>query len=147
MFASVIQTAGLWFLVAVALEAIAVFVGQAGAARSPDEEAPPRKAGALLALVLSTVTPGLLLTHAFLTTHGGDPMLGIWAMGAPIAAVLGGALLGAILGAATRSAAPTMRKLALPLDLIAFAVTIFAALPSIQTLIAAAQNGGVIGVP
>ena len=35
-----------------------------------------------------------------------------------------------------------MRKLALPLDLLAFAAAIFATLTSIQMLIAAAQNGG-----
>jgi hypothetical protein len=66
------------------------------------------------------------------------------AVGLPVAAVLVGALLGAILGAAVKSAAPLMRKLALPLDVAAFALTIYATLATIQVLIQAAQNGGVV---
>ena len=42
--------------------------------------------------------------------------------------------------------APLMRKLALPLDVVAFTVTIYATLATIQVLIQAAQNGGVIDV-
>lgn len=144
MFANLIQVVGLWFVVAVAIEALAVFVEQAGAARSPDEDAPKHGAAALLTLLLSLLTPGLLLAHGFLTTHGQDQTLRLIAMGAPIAAVLLGALLGAIAGAVAKGAAPAMRKLALPLDLAAFTVAVFATLTSIQTLIAAAQNGGVI---
>lgn len=137
MLGTLIQTVGIWFLVAVALEALAVFVEQWGAARSPDDEAPKHNALALLALVLTLITPGLLLAHGFLRTEGGDQTIRVLAIGAPIAAILVGALLGAIVGSAARGLAPTMRKLALPLDLIAFAVTIYATLASIQALIAA----------
>jgi hypothetical protein len=145
MFANLIQIVGLWFLVACALEAVAVFVEQAGAARSPDEEdGKKRGASALLAFLLSLLTPGLLLAHGFLSTHEQEQTLRVIAMGLPIAAVLLGALLGAIFGAVARGTAPAMRKLALPLDLVAFAVAIFATLASIQVLIGAAQNGGVI---
>jgi hypothetical protein len=56
-------------------------------------------------------------------------------------------LVGAIFGAIAKGATSTMRTLALPLDLAAFAVAIFATLPSIRVLIEAAQNGGVIVAP
>lgn len=145
MFESLIQIVGLWFLVACALDAIAVFVEQAGSARSPDEEdGKKRGASALIAFLLSLLTPGLLLAHAILATNGQDQTIRVTAASLPIAAVLLGALLGAIFGAVARGAAPTMRKLALPLDLVAFAVAIFATLASIQVLIGAVQNGGVI---
>ncbi|WP_228126718.1 hypothetical protein [Candidatus Viadribacter manganicus] len=133
-----IQVVGLWFLVAVALEAAAVFVEQWGASRSPDDEAPKQhRALALLALVLTMLTPGLLLAHGFLATQDADQTVRVIAMGLPIGAVLLGALLGAIVGAGARGAAPLMRKLALPLDVVAFFVTAFAVLGSIQMLIAA----------
>jgi hypothetical protein len=137
MLGTLIQTVGLWFLVAVALEAAAVFVEQWGSARSPDEEAPQHNTLALLAFVLTLLTPGLLLAHGFLATHDVDQTIRVLAMSAPVAAILLGALLGAIIGAAARGAAPLMRKLALPLDLVAFLVTVFAALSSIQLLIGA----------
>lgn len=144
MFANLIQIVGVWFLVACALEALAVFAEQAGAARSPDEEdGKQRGASALLAFLLSLLTPGLLIAHGFLSTHGQD-QLRVIAMALPIAAVLLGALLGAIFGAVARGAAPAMRRLALPLDLVAFVVTIFATLAGIQVLLGAAQDGGVI---
>jgi hypothetical protein len=147
MLGTLIETVGLWFFVAVAAEALAVFVEQAGAARSPDDDAPKHGASALLALILSLLTPGLLLAHGFLATHGQDQTLRILAMAAPVAAVLVGALVGAIFGAIAKGATSTMRTLALPLDLAAFAVAIFATLPSIRVLIEAAQNGGVIVAP
>lgn len=147
MFANLIETVGLWFLVACALEALAVFVEQAGAARSPDDDHPRSGAITLTAFMLSLLTPGLLLAHGFLATREADQTLRVFAMGAPIAAVLIGALAGAILGAAARGAAPTMRKLALPLDLGAFSVAILATLPSIRILLEAAQTGGVIVTP
>ncbi|MGE0742218.1 MAG: hypothetical protein AB7O98_12835 [Hyphomonadaceae bacterium] len=147
MFAQLIEAAGVWFLVAAAAELVAVLVEQAAAARSPEEEAPRRggPSAALLA-VSALLAPGLLLAHGFLATHGGDTMLRAVAVGTPIAAMIVGALLGGILGAVAKGAAPLMRRLALPLGLIALAVTIFATWPSIQTLITAAQNGGVIYV-
>ncbi|MGD9980609.1 MAG: hypothetical protein AB7H66_02530 [Hyphomonadaceae bacterium] len=144
MFATLIQTAGLWFLIACAVEAVAVFAEQAGAARSPEDDAPRNGAVALVAFLLTLITPGLLLAHGFLSTRGHDETLRVMAIGAPIAAVLAGALLGAIFGAAAKAAAPAMRKLALPLDLAALALTVYATLPSIRILIEAAQNGGVI---
>jgi hypothetical protein len=143
MFASLLQIAGLWFVVAIALEALALFVEQAGAARSPEDDEPRHRAASLIAFLLSLGTPGLLIAHGFLSTHGHD-QLRVIAMALPIAAVLLGALLGAIFGAVARGAAPAMRKLALPLDLVAFVVTIFATLASIQVLLGAAQDGGVI---
>ena len=104
-------------------------------------------AHALLTLLLTLTTPGLLLAHAFLVTHELDPTLRILAMAAPIGAVLLGSLLGAMFGAAANGAASAMRTLALPLELAAFALTIFATLASLRILLAAAQNGGVIVTP
>jgi hypothetical protein len=54
--------------------------------------------------------------------------------------VLLGALFGAFAGAGVKGAAPLMRKLALPLDLLAFAVTIYAVSPSIQAMMEAVQG-------
>ncbi|MEZ5955997.1 MAG: hypothetical protein R3C27_02125 [Hyphomonadaceae bacterium] len=142
MLALLIQAVGLWFFVAVAFETLAVFTEQWGSARSPDEEKPKNNVLALLSLVLTLLTPGLLLTHAYIGTEGRDQTLFVLASAAPIAALLTGALLGAITGAAVRGAAPLMRKLALPLDIVAFAVTIYATLATIQVLIQAAQSGG-----
>lgn len=146
MLAALIQTAGLWFLVAVALEALATFVETAGAARSPDEEPPRRAFSALAVLAVTTLTPGLLFVHGFISTHGADPMVRLWAMAAPAAAMIGGALLGGLFGAAVRSAAGLMRTLALPLGVAALAVTIYATMPSIARLAEAAQTG-VITLP
>lgn len=135
MLGTLIQTVGPWFLLAVAIEAIAVLVEQWGSARSPDEEPRKHNALALLALFLTILTPGLLVAHGVITTHGADQTLMVLAIGAPIIAVLLGALFGAIASAAVKGAAPLMRKLALPLDLVAFATAIFATLSTIQTLI------------
>lgn len=138
MLGTLIQAVGLWFFVAVALEAMAVLVEQWGAARSPDDDAPKNGALALMALVLTIATPGILLAHAYITTEGAEQTIRVLAMGSPIIAILVGALCGAVAGAAARGAAPLMRKLALPLDLIALAAAIFASLSTIQALIAAA---------
>lgn len=147
MFENLIQIVGLYFLVACALQALAVFVQQAGATRSPEDDKQRHGATALIAFLLSLITPGLLLAHAFLATQAVDQTLRVLAMGAPIAAVLAGALVGAVFGAVAKGAAPAMRKLALPLDIAAFAVAIFATLPSIRLLLEAAQNGGAIVTP
>jgi hypothetical protein len=144
---TLIEFVGWWFFAAVAAETVAVFVEQAGSSRSPEEDGPKRGAMAALAFLLSLLTPGLLLAHGFLATHGQDQTLRVIAMALPVAAVLVGALLGAIFGAVVKGAAPLMRKLALPLDIVAFAVTVYAARASIQTLLGAAQTGGVIVTP
>lgn len=146
MLGTLIQVAGVWFLVAVALDALAVLAEQWGAVRSPEEDSPKHGGLALMGFALSVVTPGLLLAHAFLSTHAVDPNIRVLALGLPIAALLVGALSGAILGAGVKAAAPVMRKLALPLGFVAFAVAIYAAAATIQVLIQAAQNGGVIYV-
>ena len=128
------------------VEQLGSLVEQWGAARSPEEETPKHNALALLALVLTIVTPGLLLAHGFISTRTQDQSLLVFGVGLPIAAVLIGALLGAILGAVARGAAPMMRKLALPFDIVAFAATIYATLATIQALIQAMQTGGVVQV-
>jgi hypothetical protein len=144
MFARLIELAGLWFLAAAALEFVAVFVEQAGAARSPEEDASRGKLANAALMLAALATPGLLLAHAFLVTHEADIIVRVWAMGAPIAAMLGGSILGGVFGALARGAAPSMRKVAPVLSLAALAATIVAAWPSILVLIAAARNGGVI---
>jgi hypothetical protein len=144
MLEQLIATAGIWFLAACALEALATFVEVAGAARSPEEEAPRRGVAALAVLAVTMLTPGLLLAHGFLSTHGAEPMLRVWALGAPAAALVGGAILGGVFGAVARPAAALMRKLALPFGVAALAVTIYATLPSIVLLTEAARSGGII---
>jgi len=148
MLADLLATAGLWFLAASGLLGLTVFVEQAGAARSPEEEG-ERKQGAMGVVlgVLALLTPGLLLAHAFLTTHEAGDMIRVIAIATPIAAVLIGALLGAMFGAMARSAGAALRKVAPVFALITFAVAIFATLPSVRVLLEAAQNGGVIVVP
>jgi hypothetical protein len=147
MFATLIQSVGVWFLIACAIEALAVFVEQAGAVRSPEEDEPRTRASALIALLLSLITPGLLLAHGFLVTQAQDQTSRVLAMAVPIVAVLAGALLGAIAGAMARAAAPVMRTVAMPFDLMAFGAAIYATLPTIRVLIEAAQNNGVIVAP
>lgn len=142
MLGTLIQIVGPWFFLAVAIEALAVLVEQWGAVRSPEEEPRKHNALALLALILTILTPGLLIAHGVITTRGADESFMMLAIGAPIVAVLLGALLGAIAGASVRGAAPLMRKLALPLDLVAFVVAIFAVLSTIQGLIQSLQSGG-----
>lgn len=146
MLGTLIEIAGLWFVVAVGLEALAVFAEQWGAARSPEEDSPKHGALALVALLLTVATPGLLLAHGYISTRGQEQTVFLLAIAAPIAAVLVGALLGAIMGAVARGAAPLMRKLAVPLDVIAFGATLYATLATIQVLIQAAQQGGVLYV-
>lgn len=144
MLAALIQVVGPWFILAVAFEALAVFVEQWGAARSPDEETRRHGALGLLALVLTIVTPGLLLAHGYVTTREAGEALVALVVGAPVAAVLLGSLLGAIVGAVVPAAAPFMRRIALPFDLLAFVLAGFAALPTIQILL---QGGNPIAAP
>ena len=144
MLGTLIQILGPWFLVAVVLETFAVFVEQWAAERSPDEETRNHRALALLALALTIMTPGLLIVHGYVTTQTQDQTMLLLAVGAPIAGILIGAMLGAIVGAVARGEARLMRKLALPLDLLAFAAAIYAAIPTIQYLL---QNGAAVPTP
>jgi len=134
-----IATAGIWFFAACAAAFAAVFVEQAGAARSPEEDGERKQS--LILMLASLLTPGLLLLHAFFLTATVETELRIWLMAAPVAAILLGSLLGAIVGAIANGAAPTMRKLALPLGLIALALALFATYPSILALANGVQDG------
>lgn len=141
-----IAAAGIWYFAACAAAFAAVFVEQAGAARSPEEDGETKSAAKLMLMLASLLTPGLLLVHGFFLTAATDAPLRIWIMGAPIAAVLLGSLFGAILGAVARGAAPAMRRVALPLGLAALALTLFATSPSIVALVNGVQ-GGVLELP
>jgi len=136
-----IATAGIWFFVACAAAFASVFVEQAGAPRAPEEDGERKGAAALLLMLASLLTPGLLLLHGFHVTAGADTLVRIWLMAAPVAAVLLGSLLGAIAGAIARGAAPTMRKLAAPLAVAALALTLYAASPSLVALVNGLQDG------
>jgi hypothetical protein len=137
-----IATAGIWFFAACAAAFASVFVEQAGAARSPEDEG-ERKGGAvaLMLMLVSLLTPGLLLLHGFFLTAAVDTLLRIWIMAAPVSAILLGSIFGAILGAVARGTAPAMRKLALPFGLAALALTLFATSPSIVALVNGLQDG------
>jgi hypothetical protein len=136
-----IATAGVWFFAACFAAFVTVFVEQAGAVRSPEEEGETKRAAAIIAFLASLLTPGLLLLHGFFLTATSDVSLRAILMSTPIAAILLGSLLGAIVGALARGTAPTMRKLALPLSLIALGLTLFATMPSIVALANALQDG------
>jgi hypothetical protein len=135
-----IATAGAWFFAACAAQFVAVIIEQAGAARSPEEDGDRKRAVMQTLVLVSFVTIGLLLLHGFFLTAA-DATARTLVMAAPIAAMLLGSLLGAILGALVRGAAPAMRKLALPVALVALAVTLYAALPTIVALAHALQSG------
>jgi len=137
-----IATAGIWFFAACAAALASVFVEQAGAARSPEEDG-ERKSGAaaLMLMLVSLLTPGLLLLHGFFLTAAVDTLLRIWVMAAPVAAIMLGSILGAVFGAVARGAVPVMRKLALALGLAALALTLFATMPSIVALANGLQDG------
>jgi ABC-type thiamin/hydroxymethylpyrimidine transport system permease subunit len=136
-----IATTGVWYFAACVVAFAAVFVEQAGAARSPEEDAERRGAAGLMLMLASLLTPGLLLLHGFFLTAAVDTLLRIWIMATPVAAILLGSIFGAVFGAVARGAAPTMRKLALPLGLAALALTLFATSPSIVALANGVQDG------
>jgi hypothetical protein len=141
MPAQLIATAGVWYFAACAIAFGSVFVEQAGAARSPEDDGERKGAAALMLMLASLLTPGLLLLHGFFLTAAVDSLLRIWIMAAPVAAIVLGSMFGAILGAVARNAVPAMRKLALPLGLAALALTLFATSPSIVALVNGLQDG------
>lgn len=134
MLEELIATAGVWFFAACGAVFAAMFVEQAGAARSPEEDSERKRSATLVLMLASLLAPGLLLLHSFYLTTD-DPSPGAALMVAAIAATLLGSMTGAIFGALARGAAPIMRNLALPLVLIALALAIYAALPSIVALV------------
>ena len=137
-----IAIAGLWYFAACAAAFASVFVEQAGAARSPEEDGERTGGAAALLLILaSLLTPGLLLLHGFFLTAAVDTLLRIWVLATPIAAIVLGSMLGGILGATSRNLAPAMRRLALPFGLAALALTLFATSPSIVALANGVQDG------
>lgn len=144
MLAALIEAAGFWFVIAVALEAAATMIEVAGAARSPEEDAPRRGFAALVILAMSALTPGLLLLHGFVSTAAAEPLVRALGIGAPAAALLGGGLAGGAVGALARGWRDAMRRLALPVGVAALAATIYAALPSVTGLFA---NSGTIVLP
>jgi hypothetical protein len=128
-----IATAGLWYLAACIAVFVAMFIEQAGAARSPEEDSERKRAVMLVLLLATFATVGLLLLHGiFLAAE--DEGIRFAILAAPIGAMMLGSLFGAIFGAVARGAAPTMRKLALPLVLVALALTLYAAAPTIVAL-------------
>jgi hypothetical protein len=148
MLASIIDVAGPAFAIAVGVEALAVFVEQLGAARSPEEDEPRRRGAFTIVLaVAAIVTPGLLLMHGFLSTAQTPQHIRVAAMAAPVAAIIGGALLGAIASAFLRAAGPTMRKAAPVFSIAALVAAAIAALPSLGQLMEAAQSSGAIAMP
>ena len=128
-----IATAGLSYLAACVSVFVAMFIEQAGAARSPEEDSERKRAAMLVLLLATFATVGLLLLHGYFVPADNEAWrFGI--MATPIAAMMLGSLLGAIFGALARGVAPLMRKLALPFVLVAFALTLYAAAPTIVAL-------------
>lgn len=141
MLEELIAIAGIWYFAACAVAFVSVFVEQAGAARSPEEDGERKGAASLMLMSASLLTPGLLLLHGFFLTAAVETLLRISIMATPVAAILLGSILGAIFGAVARGAAPAMRKLALTLGLAALALTLFATLPSLVALANGLQDG------
>lgn len=142
MIEIVAEIAGPLFLVALALEFLAVFAEQAGSARKAGEDRPKPGFAALVLMILATVTPGLLLVHAFVTTMGIDDQVRIWAIGGVIAAVVLGAIGGLVAGLlGGEGISRLLRAVSLPAALAAFGLSVFVARPSINSLIGWLQNG------
>lgn len=151
--AELIQAAGIWFLVAVALEFAACYSEQMAAAYKPPEGEEKRGEGfgAFALMVVTTLTPAMLFVHAFFTTAGpGDVVqwsqIRVWALALIVAAILGGAIAGRLLGTAWQGGARVMRLVALPLGLFAFGFTIYATRPALEALVDV-LSGGVIALP
>lgn len=138
-----IATAGAWFFIAIAAQGVAAFVEQAGAPRSPQEDPQRKRMVTLVLMLASLLGPGLLLLHGFLLTAQVTQLLRIELMAAPVLAILLGSLFGAIFGALVPGAAALMRTLALPVALIALAITLYVASPSIVALANGLQAGAV----
>jgi hypothetical protein len=136
-----IATAGVWFFAACAALFVLALVEQAGAPRSPEDDAHRKSALTTLLILASFLPPVLLLLHGFLLTTSADSMLRAVIMAAPVAAMLLGSLMGALLGALVGRGARAMRKLAAPLVLVALALALYAAHPSIVALVSALQTG------
>jgi hypothetical protein len=146
---ALIQTVGLWFLIAVALEFVASYSEQMGAAyKPPEEEKRGEGFGEFALMLVTTLTPGLLFVHAFLATAGEGLMqwgaVRLWAIGLIVAAMLVGAIAGRLVGGAWPGAARVMRTLALPLGLVAFVFALYATWPSLLTLIALLSGDGIV---
>src|SRR5262245_31513396 len=135
MIESLIALAGAIFFAALAAEALAAFVSQAGAARSPEEEGPRSLAGRAHVIV-GLLSPAVLIAHAWFVTMDQDESARGLLMAAPIAATVLGALFGSIFGAIAGGAAGAMRKAALIFALISLGLALFAAYPSIMRLAA-----------
>jgi len=136
-----IATAGVWFFAACAALFVLALVEQAGAPRSPEDDAHRKSALTTLLILASFLPPVLLLLHGSLLTTGADSMLRAAIIAAPVAAMLIGSLLGAFLGALAGRSAIGMRRLVPPLVLVALALALYTAHPSIGALFDALQDG------
>ena len=133
MLEGLIATAGVWFFAGCGAVFAAMFAEQAGAARSPEEDGERNQTALLVLMLASLLAPGLLLLRGFYLTAG-DPGARAGLMGIAIAATVLGSITGAIFGALVRGAAPLMRRAALPLALVALALAMYVALPSLLAL-------------
>jgi hypothetical protein len=134
MLDSILGVLGLGYAAALVLLAVTVFTEQAGAARSPEEDEGRHRGSAIALWAANVLTPLLLLAHAFTATSAHEDMR-LEAMIAPVLALLGGALIGAIFGAMAPGASPLMRRVMLPLALIALAAALYAAWPSAREIL------------
>jgi len=123
------------FVTAVAALALGVFVEQAGAAlRFTPDEKPPEGLGAFALMVVTALSPGLLLVHAFIVTMSAPDGARAAAMGLVIAAVIVGAIAGRLAGGAWQSGARFMRAAALPVNVVALLLAVYTSRPSLAAL-------------
>jgi hypothetical protein len=126
---------------------LAVFVEQAGAARSPEEDKTHGGFAAFAVGAAALLAPGILLMHGYFVTQGVQDTLRVLALAAPVAACIVGALAGAIFGAVAPSAAPAMRMAAPWFAVAGLVLAAYAAMASFAALVAALQTGGVLVLP
>jgi hypothetical protein len=147
MIDALVGTTGPWFLAAITLEFLAVAAEQMGAAwKPPGEEKRGEGFGGFALLVVTTLTPAMLLVHGFFLTVDGAQATRVAALGLVIGAVLVGAIGGRSLGAGWQGGARTARGLTLPLGLAAFALAIYVTHPSLGALVDLA-SGRAIQLP
>jgi hypothetical protein len=131
-----VSVTGLLFAIAVAALAFGAYVEQAGAAAqfAPDEK-PPESLGAFALMVMTTLSPGMLLAHAYFITTPAPGQPRVLAISLVVAAVVVGAIVGRLVGGAWQGGARFMRAASLPVNIAVFVVAVYTAWPTLTGLL------------
>lgn len=126
---------GTFFLIATGAQALGVYVEQAGAAvRFARDQKPPESLGSFALMVVTTMSPALLLLHAYFMTVPAPGQPRVLAISLVIASVIVGAIVGRLVGMAWQSGARFMRGAALPINIAALVLAIYATRPTLTGL-------------